>query len=55
MDGALHADLCAWVRRHYRDRLSAADLADPALTREVRVALKELEKVLELPGLYDPD
>jgi succinylarginine dihydrolase len=55
LDQALHADLCAWVRRHYRDRLSAADLADPALTREVRVALKELESVLELPGLYGPD
>jgi succinylarginine dihydrolase len=32
----------AWVRRHYRDRLEVADLADPALLDESRRALAEL-------------
>ena len=52
MDAVLHAELGAWVRRHYRDRLSAADLADPELVGEVRAALTELEQILQLPGLY---
>lgn len=52
MDRTLHADLSDWVRRHYRDRLSAADLADPELVGEVRAALSELERILHLPGLY---
>jgi succinylarginine dihydrolase len=52
VDRALHADLGAWVRRHYRDRLAAQDLADPQLVTEVRAALAELETLLDLPGLY---
>lgn len=52
LDRRLHADLSAWVRRHYRDRLTAHDLADAALVDEVRTALKALESVIELPGLY---
>jgi len=32
----------AWVKRHYRDRLEVADLADPALLEESRRALAEL-------------
>ena len=46
------ATLEAWVRRHYRDRLSIADLADPALLAESRRALDELTGILDLPGLY---
>jgi succinylarginine dihydrolase len=42
----------AWVRRHYRDRLAIADLADPALLDESRRALDELTGVLDLPALY---
>ena len=42
----------AWVRRHYRDRLTVADLADPALVTESRQALDELTEILDLPGLY---
>jgi succinylarginine dihydrolase len=42
----------AWVTRHYRDRLTAADLADPALWREVMTALDELTQLLGLPSLY---
>jgi succinylarginine dihydrolase len=42
----------AWVRRHYRDRLTIKDLADPALLDEAPRALDELTGVLDLPGLY---
>jgi succinylarginine dihydrolase len=42
----------AWVRRHYRDRLTVADLADPALVTESQRALDELTGILDLPGLY---
>jgi succinylarginine dihydrolase len=50
---ALHAELLAWVERHYRDRLSAADLADPALQREGMAALDELSGILRLGSVYD--
>jgi succinylarginine dihydrolase len=46
------ATLEAWVRRHYRDRLWIADLADPVLLAESRRALDELTVMLDLPGLY---
>jgi succinylarginine dihydrolase len=49
---ALGAELAAWVEKHYRDRLSPADLADPALAREIHAALDELTRILKLPGLY---
>ncbi len=42
----------AWVRRHYRDRLAVADLADPALLDESRRALDELTGLLDIPALY---
>ena len=45
--------LDAWVRRHYRDRLLPADLADPALLDESRRALDELTRILALPSIYD--
>lgn len=53
MTDALYQQLVAWVGKHYRDRLSPADLADPALAVEVQVALDELTAILGLPGLYD--
>ena len=53
LDRRLHDDLAAWVRRHYRERLGATDLAEISLRDEVRAALRELESVLDLPGLYD--
>ncbi len=52
-DDALHADLAAWIERHYRDRLTFADLADPALLVEVRTALDELSGLLGLGSVYD--
>jgi len=42
-----------WVERHYRDRLSSADLADPALLNESRTALDELSRLLDLGSIYD--
>ncbi len=50
---ALLDALGAWVDRHYRDRLVAADLADPALARESMRALDELTQLLELGSIYD--
>lgn len=52
IDESLAADLDAWIRRHYRDRLTPADLADPALLDESRRALDELTALLALPSVY---
>jgi succinylarginine dihydrolase len=52
-DEQLGGELEAWVRRHYRDRLTAADLADPLLVREVLTALDELSRLLRLGSVYD--
>lgn len=49
---ALALQLETWVAAHYRDRLTAGELGDPALWREVMTALDELSQILELPGLY---
>jgi succinylarginine dihydrolase len=48
LDAPLYAALKAWVTTHYRDRLTAADLADPALIEEVRTALDALTGILPL-------
>ncbi len=42
-----------WVERHYRERLQASDLADPAFVRETHDALSELTDMLGLGDLYD--
>jgi succinylarginine dihydrolase len=52
LDDALAADLEAWIRRHYRDRLAPADLADPHLVDEGRRALDALTRILRLPAVY---
>lgn len=52
VDDTLASDLQAWIERHYRDRLSPADLADPALLDESRRALDELTRLLRLPSVY---
>ena len=49
----LYAALVAWVERHYRERLTPGDLADPKLLEEERRALDELTRILRLPGIYD--
>lgn len=53
MNLALYDRLSAWARKHYRDRLVLADLADPALLDESRGALDELTQILGLGSLYD--
>ena len=53
LDDALYARLCSWARRHYRDRLVLADLADPKLLDESRTALDELTGILGLGSLYE--
>jgi succinylarginine dihydrolase len=52
LDDTLHAALVEWVNRHYRDRLSPDDLADPALLDEGRRALDELSVLLRLGSIY---
>lgn len=52
MSDTLHARLTAWVEKHYRDRLSLADLADPKLSVESRTALDELTQILNLGSVY---
>lgn len=55
MHARLHQRLCAWVHKHYRDRLEARDLQDPALALESSTALEELGHIVNLPGLYQSD
>jgi len=52
LDDALAAELDAWIRRHYRDRLAPGDLGDPALVDESRRALDDLTRILRLPSVY---
>lgn len=51
-DAALHHALETWIKRHYRDRLTLADLADSALLDEVHTALDELTTLLGLGSIY---
>jgi succinylarginine dihydrolase len=44
--------LKSWVNKHYRDRLTPADLADPKLLEESRRALDELTGMLKLGSIY---
>lgn len=53
LDEARIDALEAIVRRHYRDRLAPADLADPALLDEGRTALDAIAAVLGLGSVYD--
>jgi succinylarginine dihydrolase len=48
----LHARLGAWAQRHYRDRLTPADLADPALIDESRGALEALTEILGIGSSF---
>ncbi|VTZ48960.1 succinylarginine dihydrolase [Methylocella tundrae] len=52
LDEGLVGRLENWVRRHYRDRLTGADLVDPALIEEGRAALDELTGILDLGPIY---
>jgi succinylarginine dihydrolase len=50
----LHGALSVWAVNWYRDRLSPADLADPALLDESRGALDELTGILGLGSGFYP-
>jgi succinylarginine dihydrolase len=52
MNNALFETLGAWVERHYRDRLSVEDLADPQLLDESRGALDALTALLGIGSVY---
>lgn len=52
MNDVLFNTLNNWVDRYYRDRLTAADLADPQLLREGREALDTLTQLLNLGSVY---
>ncbi len=52
LNDTLYARLTTWVEKHYRDRMADADLTDPALITEVRVALDELTSILKLGSVY---
>ncbi len=53
LDEAGFTKIEAWVERHYRDRLSPADLSDPSLMRESFAALDELTSLFDLGSVYD--
>jgi succinylarginine dihydrolase len=44
--------LVRWVKKHYRERLTHADLADPSLLEDSRRALDELTRLLGLGRIY---
>jgi succinylarginine dihydrolase len=48
----LDAKLEGWIDRRYRETLSPADLADPALYEESKAALDELTGILEIGSIY---
>lgn len=52
MSNELYDTLCVWVNKHYRDSLTAKDLADPQLLDESRRALDELSSILNLGSVY---
>jgi succinylarginine dihydrolase len=51
---ALADRLEAWVRKHYREELTPADLGDPTLVSEVHTALDELAGILPLGSEFYP-
>ncbi|CAM5224392.1 N-succinylarginine dihydrolase [Alishewanella longhuensis] len=53
MSEQLFVTLNNWVDKHYRDRLTEADLADPQLLIESRTALDELTQILKLGSVYN--
>lgn len=53
LDERCEAALEGIVKRRYRDRLTLADIADPALVLEARTALDEITDVLGLGSVYE--
>lgn len=53
LDNGLYQKLKSWIEKYYRDELRLEDLADPQLLLEVRNALDELTKILNLGTVYE--
>jgi succinylarginine dihydrolase len=54
LDDTLYDDVRAWIEKHYRDRVTPADLGDPDFFDANRRALSELSTLLNVPiDLYD--
>ncbi|MDT0594208.1 N-succinylarginine dihydrolase [Glaciecola petra] len=52
MNDTLFATLNTWVNKHYRDRLTASDLASKEFLDESRSALDELTQIMQLGSVY---
>jgi succinylarginine dihydrolase len=52
LQGRTYQNLVSWVKKHYRERLTHSDLADPQLLDETRRALDELTRLLGLGSIY---
>ena len=52
MNDELYQQLTNWVKQHYRETMSAEDLADHQLLLESRTALDQLTKILGLGSVY---
>ena len=52
MNDVLFSKLNNWIDKHYRDRLSVEDLADPQVLIESRTALDELTQLMNLGSVY---
>ena len=52
LDDDLHDRLGVCITRHYRDRLTLEDLADPIFVRESQTALDEITQILGLGSVY---
>ena len=52
LDAARLQRLEIWVDQYYRETLTPAELADPALLRETQEALDALTQILELGAMY---
>lgn len=52
IDEAKYQVLTNWVEKHYRDKLSEDDLADPNILVESQTALDELSQILNLGSIY---
>ncbi len=49
---AKYAALKQWIETHYRDRLQASDLQDPAFVKELNAAYLALEEIIGMKGIY---
>ncbi|MEQ9825016.1 MAG: N-succinylarginine dihydrolase [Puniceicoccaceae bacterium] len=53
MSDALYAELCSWVKHHYREKLTLDDLSDPTLLEQTHGAMHALSRILQMPLATD--